>query len=90
MSGIVAAMADNLALGGTKLVYGGLVSVFAFVLGAMATTVCIRWARSRSFLYSEYALVSTECAAAGAQEFTPGKRPIMASSRWTTAHGLPR
>jgi uncharacterized membrane protein YoaK (UPF0700 family) len=55
MSGVVAAMADNLATGSLSLVFSGLAAIFSFSLGAFLTTLCIRWARSRA-LESEYAL----------------------------------
>src|SRR5580693_4951611 len=55
MSGIVAAMADNLALGSVSLVLHGLAAVMAFLLGAFMTTLMVRWARGRG-LESEYAL----------------------------------
>jgi uncharacterized membrane protein YoaK (UPF0700 family) len=55
MSGIVAAMADNLALGSTTLVFNGLCAVISFMLGALLTAVFVRWARARS-MESQYAL----------------------------------
>jgi uncharacterized membrane protein YoaK (UPF0700 family) len=55
MSGIVAAMADNLALGSVSLAMNGLAAVMAFLLGAFMTTLMVRWARARE-LESEYAL----------------------------------
>jgi uncharacterized membrane protein YoaK (UPF0700 family) len=55
MSGIVAAMTDNLALGNLSLVFNGLAAVMSFLLGAFITTLCIRWARVRD-LESQYAL----------------------------------
>ena len=55
MSGVVAAMADNLAAGRFPLVPAGLLSVGSFLAGSVTTTVLIRWARKR-FLQSEYAL----------------------------------
>jgi uncharacterized membrane protein YoaK (UPF0700 family) len=55
MSGIVAAMADNLAMGGMRLVFSGLAAVLSFLLGAFLTTLFVRWARERG-LESEYAL----------------------------------
>lgn len=54
MTGIVSGMADDLAIGQTALALAGLASLCAFVLGAMATTVQIHWARRRG-LHSEYA-----------------------------------
>ena len=55
MSGIVSAMADNLAVGSVALVFSGLAAVMAFLLGAFVTTLCVRWARGRK-MESEYAL----------------------------------
>ena len=55
MSGIVAAMADNLAMGSTRLMFSGLAAVLSFLLGAFLTTLFVRWARERG-LESEYAL----------------------------------
>jgi uncharacterized membrane protein YoaK (UPF0700 family) len=55
MSGIIAAMADNFARGSLPLVINGLAAVLSFMLGALFTTLCIRWARSRD-LESQYAL----------------------------------
>jgi uncharacterized membrane protein YoaK (UPF0700 family) len=55
MSGIVAAMADNIALGSMRLVFSGLAAVLSFLLGAFLTTLLVRWARGRG-LESEYAL----------------------------------
>ena len=55
MSGIVSAMADNVAIGRFSLVSTGLAAVLAFVFGALCTTLLVRWARTRS-LESEYAL----------------------------------
>jgi uncharacterized membrane protein YoaK (UPF0700 family) len=55
MSGIVAAMADDLALGAYPLVLRGLAALLAFLSGAVTTTLLVRWARSRNLL-SEYAL----------------------------------
>ena len=55
MSGIVSAMADNLAIGNLSLVYTGFCAVLAFLLGALLTSVLVRWARSRQ-LDCEYAL----------------------------------
>ena len=55
MSGIVSAMADDLAIFKMQLVLDGLVSVLAFLSGAFLTTLLVRWARSRH-LESEYAL----------------------------------
>jgi uncharacterized membrane protein YoaK (UPF0700 family) len=55
MSGMVSAMADNLAAGSLPLVLSGLAAVLSFLFGALLTTVLIRWARTRA-LESEYAL----------------------------------
>lgn len=55
MSGVVAAMADNFALGGLKLVLGGLAALVSFLCGSILSTLLIRWARART-LESEYAL----------------------------------
>lgn len=55
MSGIVSAMADNLAVGSLSLVFTGLLSVTSFVFGAFCSSATIRWARKRQ-LHSEYAL----------------------------------
>jgi uncharacterized membrane protein YoaK (UPF0700 family) len=55
MSGIISAMADNLAIGSLRLVFSGVLAVTAFLAGALLTTLLIRWARARE-LESEYAL----------------------------------
>jgi uncharacterized membrane protein YoaK (UPF0700 family) len=55
MSGVVSSMADALALGSFQLFRDGLASVAAFFLGAVSTTLCVRWARNRE-LESEFAL----------------------------------
>jgi uncharacterized membrane protein YoaK (UPF0700 family) len=55
MSGVVAAMADNLVLGRIGLVFIGLIAVCSFLAGAITTTLLIRWARKRC-LQSEYSL----------------------------------
>jgi uncharacterized membrane protein YoaK (UPF0700 family) len=55
MSGIVSAMADNVALGSTRLALAGFGAVVAFLLGAASTAFLVRWAR-RHALQSEYAL----------------------------------
>jgi uncharacterized membrane protein YoaK (UPF0700 family) len=55
MSGIVSAMADNLALGSWPLVLAGFTAVLSFLVGASSTALMIRWARHRE-LQSEYAL----------------------------------
>jgi uncharacterized membrane protein YoaK (UPF0700 family) len=55
MTGIVSAMADNLALGGFALVTTGAGALLSFLMGAAATAVMVNYAR-RHRLYSEYAL----------------------------------
>ncbi len=55
LSGIVSAMADNLALGSLPLVLTGAAAVLAFLLGAVSTAAMVLWARRRN-LESEYAL----------------------------------
>ncbi|MBN8942183.1 MAG: DUF1275 domain-containing protein [Rhizobiales bacterium] len=55
MSGIISAMADNLALGGVALVLAGLGSVLAFVAGAATSAILINWGR-RHHGRSQYAL----------------------------------
>jgi uncharacterized membrane protein YoaK (UPF0700 family) len=55
MTGIVSAMADNLALGTYELVWGGLGAVLSFLLGAACSTVMVNYSRRRQ-LHSEYAL----------------------------------
>lgn len=55
MSGIVSLMADDLAVGNFRLMLSGLGALLAFLLGALLTTLLVRWARARS-LESEYAL----------------------------------
>jgi uncharacterized membrane protein YoaK (UPF0700 family) len=55
VSGLAAAAADNLAAGNARLVFRGLIAVFAFFLGACASTVLIRWGKDRE-LHSRYAL----------------------------------
>lgn len=55
MSGIVAAMADNLAVGSVTLALGGLAALLSFIAGAACTAVMVNWAR-RARLRSEYAL----------------------------------
>lgn len=55
MSGIVSAMADNVAMGSFSLLRTGLAAVCAFLSGSILTAFMVRWARSR-FLESEYAL----------------------------------
>ena len=55
MSGIISAMADNIAIGGVSLALTGLGAVCAFLAGAFLTTLMVRWARAH-VLESEYAL----------------------------------
>lgn len=54
MSGVVASMADNTALGSVRLVMIGAASVLAFFSGSFLTTLFVRWARERA-MHSEYA-----------------------------------
>jgi uncharacterized membrane protein YoaK (UPF0700 family) len=55
MTGLVSAMADNLAIGSLRAVAMGLVSVLCFVLGAFCTSSTVRLAGRRG-LHSRYAL----------------------------------
>lgn len=55
MSGIVSAMADNLALGSIGLLLDGLGALLSFLGGAACSAVLINWGR-RERLQSEYAL----------------------------------
>lgn len=55
MTGMVSATADHLALGDFTLALGGLLSVLAFLLGAMVSALLINWARDRQ-LRSRFAL----------------------------------
>ncbi|MFL9925253.1 YoaK family protein [Herbaspirillum lusitanum] len=55
MSGIVSALADNLALGDLLLVFAGFASLLAFLTGAMTSSLLINWGRSHR-LHSEYAM----------------------------------
>ena len=54
MSGIVSAVADNLALGDLLLVVAGLSSLLAFLGGAATSAILINWGRRRH-AHSEYA-----------------------------------
>lgn len=54
MSGIVAAMADNLALGQIALVAAGLSALLSFLAGAACTALLVNWGRRRR-MQSEYA-----------------------------------
>jgi uncharacterized membrane protein YoaK (UPF0700 family) len=55
MTGIVSAMADNLALGEVGLLLTGLGALLSFLLGAACTAILVNWGRRREF-HSEYAL----------------------------------
>ncbi|QIE25595.1 hypothetical protein SBC1_51330 (plasmid) [Caballeronia sp. SBC1] len=55
MSGIVSALADNLAVGDLGLVVAGLSSLAAFMTGAATSAIMINWGRRRR-AQSEYAL----------------------------------
>lgn len=55
MSGIISAMADNLALGGVGLVLGGGGAFLAFVVGAACAAVLVNWGR-RHRAGSQFAL----------------------------------
>jgi len=55
MSGIVSAMADNLALGNAGLLLDGIGALVSFLAGAACSAVLINWGR-RERLQSEYAL----------------------------------
>ena len=55
MTGIVSAVADDLIIGSIGLALAGLVSLAAFIGGAITTTLLISWAR-RHELRSKYAL----------------------------------
>ncbi|MGE6793888.1 Uncharacterized membrane protein YoaK, UPF0700 family [Pseudomonas guineae] len=55
MTGIVSAMADNIAVGAHDLLWGGLGAVLSFLLGAACSTLMINYSR-RQRLHSEYAL----------------------------------
>lgn len=55
MTGIVSAMADNLALGAYELAAAGTAALLSFVAGAACSAVMINWARRRR-MHSEYAL----------------------------------
>lgn len=55
MSGMVSAMADNLAIGSVRLVLDGLAAVISFMMGAFVTTLAVRWGRRRG-MESVYAL----------------------------------
>lgn len=55
MTGIVSAIADNLALGNPALVLGGVGALLSFLLGAGCSAVMINYSRQRD-MHSEYAL----------------------------------
>lgn len=55
MSGIVSSLADNLTLGEIGLVFTGLGSMLAFIIGAATSAILINWGR-RHHTHSEYAL----------------------------------
>jgi uncharacterized membrane protein YoaK (UPF0700 family) len=55
MTGIVSAMADNLALGAYGLVAAGAAGLLSFVIGAACSAVMVNFAR-RHRMHSEYAL----------------------------------
>jgi uncharacterized membrane protein YoaK (UPF0700 family) len=55
MTGIVSALADNVALGEIALVIAGLSSILAFLTGAATSAIRITWGRRRA-LQSEYAV----------------------------------
>lgn len=55
MTGIVSAIADDLAVGSLGLAVAGLVSLAAFIAGAATTALLVNWARRRQ-LHGKYAL----------------------------------
>jgi len=55
MSGMISAMADNLALGGVGLVLGGIGAFLSFVIGAACSAALINWGR-RHHARGQYAL----------------------------------
>src|SRR5213592_3585623 len=55
VTGVISAMADNLATGGVALALAGFASLLSFLLGAICTAILINWARRRG-LHSKYAL----------------------------------
>ncbi|WP_153109278.1 YoaK family protein [Propionivibrio limicola] len=55
MTGIVSAMADNLALGAYDLVLTGLGALLSFLLGAMCTAFMVNYTKRRT-MHSTYAL----------------------------------
>ena len=55
MTGIVSAMADNLATGSTAVALSGIGAIVSFAAGAASSAILINWARRRK-LQSEFAL----------------------------------
>jgi len=55
MTGIVSAMADNIALGAYDLVLGGAGGLLSFLLGAACSAIMVNYSRRRR-LHSEFAL----------------------------------
>jgi len=55
MTGIISAIADDLAVGSVTLALAGLISLAAFISGAATTALLINWARRRQ-LHGKYAL----------------------------------
>jgi uncharacterized membrane protein YoaK (UPF0700 family) len=55
MTGIISAMADNVALSSYMPVLAGMVGLFSFLAGAACTAILVNYAR-RHHLHSEYAL----------------------------------
>lgn len=55
MTGIISAIADDLATGGSSLALAGFASLLAFVAGAACTALMVNWARRRR-LHGAYAL----------------------------------
>ena len=57
MSGVVSAIADQLALGDIQLVLAGIGSLGSFIIGAGCSAVLVNWVRRRG-LHSQYVLPS--------------------------------
>ena len=55
VTGMMSAMADNLAFGNLGLVVDGVVAILSFLFGAMCTALLVNFARRRA-MASEYAL----------------------------------
>jgi uncharacterized membrane protein YoaK (UPF0700 family) len=55
MTGIISAIADDLATGGLGLALAGIASLLAFMAGAACTALMVNWARRRQ-LHGTYAL----------------------------------